>query len=424
MNDYKNDYKNDKNKVNKQFEFEQKNSTDKKIINQKINQDKEAIYNQESNLNENPLTNKAYSTSAQNVKTSNTSISNNFTQNSSTSNTFAQYKLNRNISFLNILTLNILSQSDSTQSGIFRPQIHFDKNQETAVNHEINNKPIILIDTLNQVIEVKKDKLNKANVLKDTINKIKQIKTIEQLQKEQTDSLKKQVKHYYYIGAYYSPTINNSISGSLINDSFNNIKTKNFFSQNYGAYVRYYDKKWSFRIGINVNNISNETIFSLNGQQQLDFNTNIELNEGISNSTIFNTFNQNEILILTQNEILILTQNIAFYEIPLEFSYNIWRRKTIDLDLLGSLSYTYVGNNNLVISSSNTRLELGKTENFLPIGIGLGSNIRYKINDQLNIGLTPLLKYYPTLNQTNFRPLSFGIQAGIEYKINIFRKED
>jgi hypothetical protein len=96
--------------------------------------------------------------------------------------------------------------------------------------------------------------------------------------------------------------------------------------------------------------------------------------------------------------------------------------KTIDLNLIGGVSYNLLVNNSVYTMVDGSKYTIGETEKLNPLSISstLGMGMEYNLSEKLSLNVEPTLRYY--LNPVSgsagvgVHPYSFGIFSGFSYK--------
>jgi len=116
-----------------------------------------------------------------------------------------------------------------------------------------------------------------------------------------------------------------------------------------------------------------------------------------------------------------LHQNFSYLELPILLRYK-FIDKTIDLNLIGGVSYNMLINNSVYTVNDGSKYPIGKTEglNLMSLSSSLGMGMEYNFSSKLSLNLEPTFKYYLNpFNQTagsKIHPYSFGIFSGVSYK--------
>lgn len=116
-----------------------------------------------------------------------------------------------------------------------------------------------------------------------------------------------------------------------------------------------------------------------------------------------------------------ISQNFSYLELPVLVRYKIID-KTIDLNLIGGVSYNLLVNNSVYTMVNGSKYTIGETEKLNPLSISstLGMGMEYNFSEKLSLNVEPTLRYYlnPISGSTgiNVHPYSFGIFSGFSYK--------
>lgn len=116
-----------------------------------------------------------------------------------------------------------------------------------------------------------------------------------------------------------------------------------------------------------------------------------------------------------------LRQNFSYLELPVMLRYK-FLDKTIDLNLIGGLSYNMLVSNSVFTMVNGTKYSIGKTEglNTGSLSSTLGMGMEYNFSEKLSLNLEPTIRYYLNpYNQTggsDIHPYYFGIFSGVSYK--------
>lgn len=114
-------------------------------------------------------------------------------------------------------------------------------------------------------------------------------------------------------------------------------------------------------------------------------------------------------------------QNFSYLELPITMRYKIVD-KTVDVNLIGGVSYNFLVNNSVYTVSNGSKYFIGKTEglNQMALSSSLGMGMEYKFSGNLYINLEPTFRYYlnPFRNATSSKihPYSIGIFSGVSYR--------
>jgi hypothetical protein len=116
-----------------------------------------------------------------------------------------------------------------------------------------------------------------------------------------------------------------------------------------------------------------------------------------------------------------LHQNFSYLELPVILRYKLIDR-TIDLNLIGGLSYNLLVYNSVYTRYDGSKYVVGGTEGLNPMifSSSLGMGMEYNLSDKLSLNLEPTFRYYlkpfSEISGINNHPYSFGIFSGLSYK--------
>lgn len=116
-----------------------------------------------------------------------------------------------------------------------------------------------------------------------------------------------------------------------------------------------------------------------------------------------------------------LFQNFSYIEMPLILRYKLID-KSIDLNLIGGLSYNLLVNNSVHTVINGSRYDIGKTAGLNPflVSSSMGMGIEYSLSDKFSLNLEPTFRYYlNTLGEIHgvrVHPYSFGVFSGLSYR--------
>lgn len=116
-----------------------------------------------------------------------------------------------------------------------------------------------------------------------------------------------------------------------------------------------------------------------------------------------------------------LYQNFSYLEMPVMLRYKVLD-KTVDLNLIGGLSYNMLLNNSVNAVVNGSKHFVGKTAGLNPfmVSSSLGMGMEYSLSEKFSLNLEPTFRYY--LNSfnnvpgTKAHPYSFGVFSGLSYK--------
>jgi len=116
-----------------------------------------------------------------------------------------------------------------------------------------------------------------------------------------------------------------------------------------------------------------------------------------------------------------LRQNISYLELPVLMRYKIVDR-TIDLNLIGGISYNMLIANSVSTVIKGEKYMVGETDGLNPLSLSssLGMGMEYSISDKFTLNVEPTFRYYmnpfSNIAGMNVHPYSFGIFSGVSYK--------
>jgi len=115
-----------------------------------------------------------------------------------------------------------------------------------------------------------------------------------------------------------------------------------------------------------------------------------------------------------------LNQRMSYIEVPIELKYAVIDKK-IGVNVIGGVSTLLLTENSLLLDSPALTTELGEATNIndLSFSTNIGLGIDYKLSDQLEFNLEPMLKYQLNTfsgNTGNFKPYSVGVYTGVSFR--------
>ena len=116
-----------------------------------------------------------------------------------------------------------------------------------------------------------------------------------------------------------------------------------------------------------------------------------------------------------------LNQNFSYLEFPVILRYKIVD-KTIDINLIGGLSYNLLVHNSVYTTLDGKIYPVGDTKGLNPLNLSssLGMGMEYNISGKLSLNLEPTFRYYlnpfSVTTGSFIHPYSFGIFSGVSYK--------
>lgn len=116
-----------------------------------------------------------------------------------------------------------------------------------------------------------------------------------------------------------------------------------------------------------------------------------------------------------------MTQNYSYLELPVFLRYKIID-KTLDVNVIGGLSYNFLVNNSVYTMNQGNRYMIGKTEglNMMTFSSSLGMGMEYSFTKNISLNLEPTFRYYlnpfRNVEESLIHPYSFGIFSGISFR--------
>ncbi len=181
----------------------------------------------------------------------------------------------------------------------------------------------------------------------------------------------------------------------------------------FGGFSRYADTKGSRNFEVLT---SSGTIYTNNGDVFLIANGPAER---VSTSYTKDVFDPTKASLQYINNNLL--QNFSYLELPIMLRYK-FVDKTIDLNLVGGVSYNMLVNNSVYTMVDGSKYFVGKTEglNMMMLSSSLGMAMEYNFSEKLSLNLEPTFRYYlnpfSPLSSSVTHPYSFGIFSGVSYK--------
>ncbi|QHI37397.1 hypothetical protein IMCC3317_27760 [Kordia antarctica] len=276
------------------------------------------------------------------------------------------------------------------------------------------------------VAEVKKDDLIKKSLL-DVIN------DLHDLEKESEVAEVKRKK--WTISPNASPIYYNSLSnGSPIDETFADNTKAGDVNLSYGVNVGYdVSKRLTIRSGIHKVDYSYSTqdialVPSINGNDltTIAFRTNgasFDLKDRQAPSTIVYSQYQlptSESSIFEKQIEGNLNQRMSYIEVPVELKYAVLDKK-LGINVIGGVSTLLLTENSIILDSPEIVAEIGEATNINDVSFStnIGIGIDYKISEQLEFNLEPMLKYQLNTfsgNTGNFKPYSVGVYTGVSFR--------
>jgi hypothetical protein len=254
-------------------------------------------------------------------------------------------------------------------------------------------------------------------------------------------------KNRWSLGAIASPTYFGMI-GSGDNESTSQLKSMEQSVTSYTggiAFTYKLSRRFSIQSGLYYSSLGQEVegINSFGGFQKYDFTKGSRNFEVLTSSGKIFTNNSDVFLLAEGPDGRVITnftsdlfdpkkanlqyinntilQSFSYLELPLILRYKFVDR-TIDLNLIGGVSYNMLLGNNVYANLEGGKYPIGKTEGLSPISISssLGMGMEYSFSKSFSLNLEPTFRYY--LNPFNelagstMHPYSFGIFSGLTYK--------
>jgi len=116
-----------------------------------------------------------------------------------------------------------------------------------------------------------------------------------------------------------------------------------------------------------------------------------------------------------------LFQKFSFLELPVVLRYK-FVDKTVDLNLIGGLSYNMLLDNSVFTYNNGEKYFIGETDGLNPVSISssLGMGMEYSFSEKLSFNIEPTLRYYinpfTNMSGSESHPYSFGLFSGLSYK--------
>ena len=246
-----------------------------------------------------------------------------------------------------------------------------------------------------------------------------------------------------------SPVYYNSlVNGSPISETFADNTKSGDVNLSFGINVGYdVSKRLTIRTGIHKVDYSYSTkdvalVPTINtGTGTITTNDGIGAN-GISNEITTIAYSQNaSTFSLTDRQVAIngeftptllessirkaqiegsLNQRMSYIEVPIELKYAVIDKK-IGVNVIGGVSTLLLTENSIILDSPALTTELGEATNIndLSFSTNIGVGIDYKLSDQLEFNLEPMLKYQLNTfsgNTGNFKPYSVGVYTGVSFR--------
>ena len=218
--------------------------------------------------------------------------------------------------------------------------------------------------------------------------------------------------------------LNSNSAGSAIDPQFsdNTKTTDNNFS--YGVGVNYaVSKKLTVRTGVNklslgynTNNVTYSTSLVTNNLENITYSSN----ESIEIKNAIAVTSQGNLEKAIQNiDSGVLNQKMGYYEVPLELSYALIKKK-FGVSVIGGISTLFLNQNKISLRSNSTDLTLGEANNLNAIhfSTNLGMGFKYQFVKSFQITIEPMVKYQLntfTNNSSTYKPVFIGLYSGVIY---------
>jgi len=181
----------------------------------------------------------------------------------------------------------------------------------------------------------------------------------------------------------------------------------------YGGFQKYDYSKGDHNFEVLT---TNGTIYTNNQDVFLTYNGTVDKISSAITKDVFDPKKAN--LQYINND---LRQSFSYLELPVMMRYKLID-KTIDLNLIGGVSYNMLVANSVYTMVGSIKYPVGKTEGLNPISLSstVGMGMEYNFSEKLSLNLEPTVRYYLNpYNQTSglkVHPYSFGIFSGLSYK--------
>jgi hypothetical protein len=249
------------------------------------------------------------------------------------------------------------------------------------------------------------------------------------------------------LGAIASPTFYSRIGGSD-DVSVQQMKSSEQAQISYTGGIAFYyklSKRFSIQSGVYYSSVGQEVsgINSFSGFQQYDMTKGTRNFEVLTTNGTVYTNNADVFLLADGGGDRVLTsytidqfdpvkanlqylnnslqQNFSFVELPILIRYKFVDR-TIDLNLIGGISYNMLVGNNVYTYIGGDKYTIGKTEGLSPISFSssIGMGMEYSFSQSFSLNLEPTFRYYldpfNPLEGSRMHPYSFGLFSGLRYK--------
>lgn len=209
-------------------------------------------------------------------------------------------------------------------------------------------------------------------------------------------------KNRFSISTRVAPIFFDTGGGNVFDTQFSQNKASGEVSFAYGVNIAYrVSDRIKLRSGLNKIEMGYNT-------QEVPYNAAV-------NSPALNA--SSKIATMSSPAPGVLNQHLGFFELPLEMEYLLIDRR-IGLSLLVGGSSLFLDQNNLSLNTSVFSEDLGQANNLnttsFTTNFGVGFN--YKLTDQFNFNLEPVIKYQlNTFKNTDGNPYFFGLYTGFSF---------
>jgi len=305
-------------------------------------------------------------------------------------------------------------------------------NTSTIAQNNLKNSINVLDSTATETMETVVAEVKKEDSIKKSLLDV--INDLHDLEKDAEVAEAKRKK--WTISPNASPIYYNSISGgSPIDETFaDNSKTGNI-NLSYGVNVGYdVSKRLTVRSGIHKVDYSYNTqdialVPSINGNDltTIAFKTDassfdIKDKQVSSNTMVYSQYQlpTSESSIFEKQIEGNLNQRMSYIEVPVELKYAVLDKK-FGINVIGGVSTLLLTENSILLDSPELYTELGEATNVNTVSFStnIGVGIDYKISDQLEFNVEPMLKYQLNTfsgNTGNFKPYSVGVYTGVSFR--------
>ena len=276
------------------------------------------------------------------------------------------------------------------------------------------------------VAEVKKDDLIKKSLL-DVINELHDL--------EKDTEVVEAKRKKWTISPNASPIYYNSISnGSPIDETFADNTKAGDVDLSYGVNVGYdVSKRLTVRTGIHKVDYSYSTqdialVPSINGNDlttiafRTDGNSFDIKDKEIPTNIVYSQYQlpSSESSIREKQIEGNLNQRMSYIEVPVELKYALLDKK-LGINVIGGVSTLLLTENSILLDAPELVTEIGEATNVNDISFStnIGVGIDYKVSNQIEFNVEPMLKYQLNTfsgNTGNFKPYSIGVYTGVSFR--------